>query len=111
MKCESDQSVTRHGVDVGSAYGNGERLIAMAETEVVSGKQVQRRGLISYARLSVSRDRSGSTFAQRFLSVFQHRRQEVADDSARARFDLDRNSHTGGQIDELILDLHLSAVE
>ena len=35
----------------------------------------------------------------------------MANDGARTRFDFHRDRHTGREIDELILDLHLIAVE
>src|SRR5690348_18188414 len=37
--------------------------------------------------------------------------KQVADDAARAGFDLDRDRHSGREIDGLILDLHLRTVE
>lgn len=48
---------------------------------------------------------------QRLLLVSRQRREKVADDPARARLDLDRHRHAGTELDELILHLHVRAVE
>lgn len=48
---------------------------------------------------------------QRFLLVLCQRREKIADDRARAGLDLDRHRHAGTELDELVLHLHVRAVE
>ena len=45
------------------------------------------------------------------MLVANERREEIADDPARAGLDLDRDGHAGRKIDCLVFDLHLSVVE
>src|SRR6266536_2281379 len=51
------------------------------------------------------------TLAQAVLSVFAQRREQIADDAALAGPDLSGDGHPRRQIDRLVLDLHLGAVE
>lgn len=51
------------------------------------------------------------SFPERLLPVSCKRREKVADDSARAGLDLDRHRHAGAELDELVLHLHVRAVE
>ena len=51
------------------------------------------------------------SFPKDLLFVFKHRREQIADDPARACFDLDSDLHAGGQIDEFVLHLHLRAIK
>lgn len=50
-------------------------------------------------------------FAQDIMLIPGQRREKVADDSARAGLDLDRHRHAGTELDELVLHLHVRAVE
>src|SRR5262249_37190197 len=52
-----------------------------------------------------------SAFAQNLLAVAKQRRQNIADDRARAGLDLHRHRHAGGQLDHPVVDLHFGAVE
>src|SRR3984893_10839735 len=48
---------------------------------------------------------------QGFLLISCQRREQIADHSARTRLDLDRHSHSGAELDELLVHLHVRAVE
>lgn len=45
------------------------------------------------------------------MLVPHQRRQQIFDDAPQPGLDLDRHRHTGRQVDQLVLDLHLRAVE
>ena len=45
------------------------------------------------------------------MLIPQQRRKQVADDGARASLELDRDSHAGREVDEIVVDLHLGAVK
>ena len=51
------------------------------------------------------------SFAQDFLLVSEQRRKQITDDPTRARLNLDSDGHARGQIDELVLHLHLGAIK
>ena len=53
----------------------------------------------------------GLALAQRVLAVLQQRGHQVAEDGARSGLDLRRHGHAGRQLDHLVADLHLAAVE
>src|SRR5215831_5613060 len=51
------------------------------------------------------------SLAQALLLVSQQWRQQKFDDAPRAGLDLDRDRHSGRQVDEAIVDLHLCLVK
>src|SRR5258705_768855 len=48
-----------------------------------------------------------SSLAQALLPILEQRRQQVGDDPARARLDLDRGRHAGREVDRAFLDIAL----
>src|SRR5262249_18117951 len=53
----------------------------------------------------------GSSLAQALLPVFEQRREQITDNPALSRLNLDSDGHSGRQVHSLILHLHLRAIE
>ena len=68
-------------------------------------------GLPSWTPRAFAAASEFSPLAQAVVPVSQQGREQVADDTARAGLDLDGHRHAGRQIDQLVVDLHLRAVE
>src|SRR5262245_43753111 len=53
----------------------------------------------------------GSSLAQALLPVFEQRREQITDNPALSRLNLDSDGHSGRQVHSLVLHLHLRAIE
>ena len=54
---------------------------------------------------------SYSAIPKNLLFVFEQRREKITDDPTRAGFDFNRHCHARRQIDHLVLNLHLCAIQ
>src|ERR1700689_3270760 len=63
------------------------------------------------SRRNPSAQQGASSFPQAVVAIPDQWRQQIAEDRARAGLDFDGDGHSGGQVDELVVDLHLRTIE
>jgi hypothetical protein len=94
----------------GHALPGSPRAVAMGNRHELCAPSVRRKNQWSAPWVGRSSPR-GSSLAQALLPVLQQRREQIADDPARPRPDLDRDRHPGRQVHKPLVHLDLRAIE